>query len=523
MSETAVVIGSGFGGLAAAVRLRAMGWRVLVLEALDQPGGRARVFRQDGFTFDAGPTVITAPYLLEELFATAGRSMADYVELMPVDPFYRILFHDGSSFDYVGDEERLLAQIRALSPRDVDGYRRLAAHAERIFDVGYAQLADRPFGRIADMLRVLPQMLRLESFRTVHGLVARYIRDERLRQAFTFEPLLVGGNPFTTTSIYLLIHWLERKWGVHFARGGTTAIVHALVRLLGEMGVEVRTGAPVEEILVSNGRAAGVRLGDGSTVAAGLVVSNADPSWVYTRMLAPRHRPRHGDARVRRVRQSMSLFVGYFGSRRQYPELAHHTLVLGPRYRGLLDDIFRRRVLAKDFSLYLHAPTRSDPSLAPPGQEAFYVLSPVPNNRGGVDWEAERGPYFERVLEELERRLLPGIRGSIATSLTLTPLEFERDLRSVDGAAFGPEPVLTQSAWFRYHNRSGDVPGLYFVGAGTHPGGGVPGVLNSAKVLERIAPRPARPLPLPETAASRRDAEARREPRQFSPRLRVFA
>lgn len=503
MAETAVVIGSGFGGLAAAVRLRAMGWRVTVLEALDQPGGRARVFRQDGFTFDAGPTVITAPWLIEELFALAGRRMADYVELMPVDPFYRILFADGSQFDYVGDEERLLAQVRALSPRDVDGYRRLAAHAERIFDVGFTQLADQPFGRAADMLRVIPSMLRLESHRTVAGLVARYIRDERLRQAFTFEPLLVGGNPFTTTSIYLLIHWLERKWGVHFARGGTTAIVQALVRLLEELGVEVRTNAPVAEVLVSGGRTAGVRLEDGSTVDADLVVSNADPSWVYSRMLPARHRPRHRDARVRRMRQSMSLFVGYFGSRRQYPELAHHTIVLGPRYRGLLDDIFRKRVLARDFSLYLHAPTRSDPSMAPPGQEAFYVLSPVPNLRSGVDWEAERGPYFERVLEELEGRVLPGVRDEIATSLTLTPLEFERDLRSVDGAAFGPEPILRQSAYFRYHNQSPDVRGLYFVGAGTHPGGGVPGVLCSAKVLDRVAPRPARPLPLPNEMSAR--------------------
>src|SRR5215218_2649849 len=301
MSETAVVIGSGFGGLAAAVRLRAM-------------GGRVRVFRQDGFTFDAGPTVITAPYLLEELFALLGRSMADYVELMPVDPFYRILFHDGSRFDYVGDEERLLAGIHALSPRDVDGYRRLAAHAERIFDVGYAQLADRPFGRVADMLRVLPQMLRLESFGTVHGLVARYIKDERLRQAFTFEPLLVGGNPFTTTSIYLLIHWLERKWGVHFARGGTTSLVHALVRLLAELDVEVRLNTPVEEIIVRNGRVAGVRTAGGDTVPAQLVVSNGDPSHTYANLLPPAARKRNTDARVKRVRQSMSLFVGYFGS-----------------------------------------------------------------------------------------------------------------------------------------------------------------------------------------------------------------
>ncbi|HEU4561491.1 MAG TPA: phytoene desaturase [Longimicrobium sp.] len=498
MSETAVVIGSGFGGLAAAVRLRAMGWRVVVLEALDQPGGRARVFRQDGFTFDAGPTVITAPYLLEELFALVGRSLADYAELVPVDPFYRILFHDGSTFDYVGDEERLLEQIRRLSPGDVDGYRRLAAHAERIFDVGYTRLADQPFHRAATMLRVIPQMVRLQSHRTVYGLVSHYVRDERLRQALTFEPLLVGGNPFSTTSIYLLIHWLERKWGVHFAKGGTTALVGALVRLLDELEVEVRLNTPVDEIVVQNGRVAGVRTASGETIPASLVVSNADPSYVYGRMLPPHARRRHTDARVRRVRQSMSLFVAYFGSRRQYPELAHHTIVLGPRYKGLLDDIFRKRVLADDFSLYLHAPTRTDPTLAPEGHEAFYVLSPVPNNRSGVDWERERGPYFDRVLGELERRLLPGIRESLVSERFLTPREFEHDLRSVDGAAFGPEPILTQSAWFRYHNQSSDVPGLYFVGAGTHPGGGVPGVLSSAKVLERVAPRPERPVTLPE-------------------------
>ncbi|HEU0013403.1 MAG TPA: phytoene desaturase family protein [Longimicrobium sp.] len=496
-AERAVVIGSGFGGLAAAVRLRAMGYAVTVLEALDQPGGRARVFRRDGFTFDAGPTVITAPYLLDELFALAGRDMRDYLELMPVDPFYRILFPDGSRFDYVGDEERLLAQIAALSPRDVDGYRRLAAHAGRIFDVGYTRLADRPFDRPADMLRVIPQMIRLGSHRTVYGLVSKYIRDERLRRAFSFEPLLVGGNPFTTTSIYLLIHWLERKWGVHFARGGTTSIVHALVRLLGEMGAEVRMDSPVAEIVVRSGRAAGVVMEDGTRLAADLVVSNGDPTWTYQRMVAPAYRRRHADRALLRRRQSMSLFVAYFGARRTYPELAHHTIVLGDRYEGLLTDIFRRRVLADDFSLYLHAPTRSDPALAPSGHEAFYVLSPVPNNRSGVDWDFAAAPYFARIVEHLERRLLPGLGDAVVSPSFLTPYDFEHTLRTTDGAAFGLEPVLRQSAYFRYHNRSEDVAGLYFVGAGTHPGGGVPGVLNSAKVLERVVPRPAHPLPLP--------------------------
>ena len=487
MNESrAVVIGSGFGGLAIAVRLRALGFDVELLEALDSPGGRARAFQRDGFTFDAGPTVITAPYLLAELFTIAGREMSDYVDLLPVDPFYRVLFDDGSSFDYSGDEERLLAQIAAFEPRDVDGYRQLARRAEEIFDVGYAELADQPFDRLSDMLRVIPAMMRLESWRTVHGLVARYIRDERLRRVFTFEPLLVGGNPFEASSIYLLIHWLERKWGVHFARGGTGSIVTGLVTLLEEMGVRVRFGTPVESIEVSGGRVTGVRTATGELVRADVVVSNADPSFVYSRMLPSSARRHHTDRRVARVRQSMGLFVGYFGARAQYPELAHHTILLGKRYEGLLNDVFRRRVLADDFSLYLHAPARTDSSLAPDGSEAFYVLSPVPNNRSGIDWPRVADGYFDRVLEHLELRAMPGIRSAITTRFSMTPTDFEHTLRSVDGAAFGPEPLLRQSAWFRYHNRSEDVDGLYFVGAGTHPGGGVPGVLCSARVVERL-------------------------------------
>jgi phytoene desaturase len=486
MSRRAVVIGSGFGGLAAAVRLRVRGHDVTLVEALDQPGGRARVFRQDGFTFDAGPTVITAPHLLEELFELAGRDARDYYELVPVDPFYRIDFPDGSAFDYVGDDDRLFAQIAAFEPRDVDGYRALVDHARRIFEVGYEQLADRPFTRPADMLRVLPKMLQLRSHRSVYDVVASHIRDERLRQAFSFEPLLVGGDPFRTTSIYLLIHWLERKWGVHFARGGTTSIVHGLVRLLGELGVDVRLNSPVERITVRGGRAAGVELESGAFLPADVVVSNADPSWVYSRMIDPAQLRRNSRRRVGRVRQSMGLFVAYFGTDRTYPDLKHHTLVLGARYRGLLDDIFRRKVLADDMSLYLHAPTRTDPALAPAGHDAFYVLSPVPNNESGIDWSTRRDEYFERVLAELDRRVLPGVRDHIVTSRLLTPAEFESDLRSVHGSAFGPEPVLTQSAYFRYHNVCDDVGGLYFVGAGTHPGGGVPGVLCSAKVLDRV-------------------------------------
>jgi phytoene desaturase len=510
----AVVIGSGFGGLAAAVRLRARGYDVTVLEALDSLGGRARVFHRDGFTFDAGPTVITAPYLFDELFALAGRDARDYFELMPVDPFYRILFHEGGSFDFVGDEERLIAEIERLSPRDVDGYRRLAERARAIFDVGYTKLADQPFDRLSAMLRVVPSMVRLESFRSVHGLVSRYIRDERLRQVFTFEPLLVGGNPFRTTSIYLLIHWLERRWGVYFAKGGTGAIVAALAELLDELGVAVETNAPVERIEVDAGRVTGVVVEDGRRIPADVVVANADPSMVYRDLIDAKHRARHGDNAVNRVKQSMSLFVGYFGVQRTYPDLAHHTIVLGPRYEDLLEDIFERRVLADDFSLYLHAPTRTDASLAPPGHENFYVLSPVPNNKSGVDWSARGREYFDRILAELERRVIPGVRSEIVTRQMMTPDDFEHTLRSADGAAFGPEPLLTQSAWFRYHNRSPDVQGLYFVGAGTHPGAGVPGVLCSAKVLDRVVPPPERSahqrrFELPQPA--RRRANAFRE------------
>ncbi|MGF1509861.1 MAG: phytoene desaturase [Myxococcota bacterium] len=488
--SSAVVIGSGFGGLAAAIRLRGMGHPVTLLEARDQPGGRAGVFKDDGFIFDAGPTVITAPYLIDELFEAVGRSRSDYVDLLPVDPFYRIDFHDGSKFDYVGDEDRLMEGIRSFNPKDVDNYQRLVKEIRKIFDIGYLQLSDVPFDRLVDMLKVIPDLLRLGSYRSVYSFVARYIEDERLRQVLTFQPLLVGGNPFKVTSIYTLIHWLERTWGVHFARGGTTALVQALVKVFQDAGGEVRYNAPVENIEVENGEAKAVRLASGERIPCRFVVSNADPSFVYTRLIDPEHRRKHTDRAVGRRRQSMSLFVAYFGTDRTYEDLAHHTIVLGPRYESLLKDIFDRRVLADDFSLYLHAPTRTDPSVAPGGCENFYVLSPVPNQKSGIDWSAEGPRYLERVFEELERRGVPGLREHLVTHRFVTPEYFETELRSVDGAAFGLEPLLTQSAWFRYHNRSEDVGGLYFVGASTHPGAGIPGVISTAKVMEKLVPRP---------------------------------
>ncbi|MEL7368568.1 MAG: phytoene desaturase [Myxococcota bacterium] len=487
-----VVIGSGFGGLAAAIRLRAMGHKTIVLEARDQPGGRAGVFLQDGFSFDAGPTVITAPYLIRELFELVGRDMRDYLELVPIDPFYRIDFHDGSVFDYVGDSDRLIERIREFNPADVDNYDRMVKKMKAIFDVGYLQLADVPFDRLMDMIKVIPDLLKLESYRSVYSFVARHIQDERLRQVFTFQPLLVGGNPFKVTSIYTLIHWLEREWGVHFAMGGTTSIVKALVGLLEEIDVPVRLNAPVEEIEVDDNRqATAVRLQGGERIPCKFIVSNADPSTVYTRMIDKAIRRKNTDRAVDRKKQSMSLFVAYFGTKKTYPELAHHTIVLGPRYKGLLTDIFDRKVLADDFSLYLHAPTRTDPGLAPAGHENFYVLSPVPNDESGIDWDEVGPAYLERILEGLEQRCIPGLRENIVSMKYVTPSYFRQDLRSYKGAAFGIEPVLTQSAWFRYHNRSEDVDGLYFVGASTHPGAGVPGVLSTAKVMEKQVPRPS--------------------------------
>jgi phytoene desaturase len=487
----AVVVGAGFGGLAAAIRLGALGYRVTVLEQRDQPGGRAYVYRQDGFVFDGGPTVITAPFLFEELWALCGRRLADDIDLRPVDPFYRIRFHEGGTFDYRGDATSMREQIAALSPRDVDGYERLMEMSRRIFEVGFERLAHVPFSSWTDMARIVPDMLRLRSYRTVWGLVSSFVRDERLRQVLSFHPLLVGGNPFDTTSIYALICWLERKWGVWFPMGGTGSLVQGMVRLIEGRGDEVRCGVAVERIVVEHGRATGVELADGTRVSADIVVSNADAGWLHKHLL-PENTPRKwNDAKLERARYSMSLFVWYFGTDRRYEDVAHHTILLGPRYRGLLDDIFRHKRLAEDFSLYLHRPTATDPSLAPAGHDAFYVLSPVPHLDADVDWQTEAEPYRRRIEAHLAQTVLPDLPARVVSSRTLTPLGFRDDLLSLKGAAFGFEPVLGQSAYFRPHNRSPDVEGLFLVGAGTHPGAGVPGVLSSAKVLEAIVPRPS--------------------------------
>lgn len=484
----AVVIGSGFGGLAAAVRLGARGYRVTVIDKLDQPGGRAYVHRRGGHVFDAGPTVVTAPFLFEELWTLCGKRMEDDIDLRPVTPFYRIRFDDGQSFDYTGDAAAMRAEVGRLAPDDVAGYERFLAMSEEIFKVGFEELAHVPFSRWTDMARIVPDMVKLQSYRTVYGLVSKYVKDDRLRQVLSFHPLLVGGNPFSTTSIYTLIAFLERKWGVHFPVGGTGSLVRGLVGLIEGQGGAVRLSTEVSQILVENGRARGVLLSTGERIDADVVVSNADSAWTYRYLVPGEARRRWTDRKIDRANYSMSLFVWYFGTKRKYEDVAHHTILLGPRYKGLLEDIFVRHVLADDFSLYLHRPTATDPSLAPEGRDTFYVLSPVPNLKSGTDWQVETERYRQRVERYLERSILPGLSANLTESLTMNPQDFQDRLLSFRGAAFGIEPVLTQSAFFRPHNESEDIQRLYLVGAGTHPGAGLPGVLSSARVLDRVVP-----------------------------------
>lgn len=481
-SRKAIVIGSGFGGLAAAIRLQSAGIQTTIFEKRDLPGGRAYVYRDKGFTFDAGPTVITAPECLEELFSLSGRRMSDYIELMPVTPFYRLFWEDGFKFDYTNDMTETLEQIRGLSPRDVKGYQDFLAYSKEVFAEGYTKLAHVPFLNWWSMIRVAPQLVKLGAYRSVYSTVAKFIKDEHLRQAFSFHSLLVGGNPFTTSSIYTLIHYLERNWGVFFPRGGTGALVRALVKLFEDLGGQIRYQAEIERIVTEGSRVSGVRLASGETLPCDICVSNADVVHTYRDMLKDAPAARTKTKKLLNMNQSMSLVVIYFGTKKRYPQLAHHNVLFGPRYKGLLRDIFANGRLPEDFSLYLHAPTVSDPSLAPEGCEAFYVLSPVSNlGKLEIDWAKEGPVYADKILSYLEERYLPGLRENLVTQRIFTPADFKHELNAHQGAAFSLEPVLTQSAFFRTHNRDENLRGLYVVGAGTHPGAGVPGVVNSAK------------------------------------------
>jgi len=488
---SAIVIGSGFGGLAAAVRLSCRGYRVTVLEKLDAPGGRAYVHRQDGFTFDAGPTIITAPFMLEELWAMCGRRLSDDVELRPLDPFYRIRYVDGSHFDYSGDPAKMRAEVARLSPSDVDGYDRFLIEAEQCYQLGFEKLGSIAYDTLGDLFAAVPSLIRMRGWRTMHSMVAHYMKDPRLRAAFSLQTLLIGGNPFSVTCVYSLINALERRAGVHWAMGGTGSLVRGLVSLLEGQGGSIRYEAEVRRITVQNGRATGVELANGEILQSDIVVSNADMAWTYRHLIDASHRRHWTDRRLERGKYSMSLFVWYFGVKRTYPDVPHHMMLLGPRYKALLNDIFNRHKVADDFSLYLHRPTATDASMAPAGCDAFYVLSPVPHLDSGTDWPAFAETYRARIAEALDRTVLPGFERDIVTSRITTPLDFQDRLLSYKGAAFGLEPILLQSAWFRPHNRSEDIDRLYMVGAGTHPGAGVPGVLMSAKALDSVVPHPS--------------------------------
>lgn len=491
MNQKVIIIGSGFGALGAAARLAARGYDVEIFEKRDKPGGRAYVFEQDGFKFDGGPTVVTAPFMFDDIFAAADRRREEYVTFTPLDPFYRIFDHTGRGFDYNDDPEFIADQIRQWNPADADGYHRFMQSTQAIFQKGFVELADQPFLTVGDMLRVAPDLIRLQSHKSVYRYVSQFIESEFLRRCFTFHPLLIGGNPFDSSSIYAMIHYLEREWGIHYVMGGTGALVAALVQLIEELGGRFHYNTEVAEIIVDGRRATGIRLGDGTTHRADHVISNADVAWTYLNMIPSQARGvRNSDLRYRKLtRYSMSLVVIYFGTKKLYRhdgKLAHHNIILSERYQGLLADIFKAKQLPKDFSLYLHMPTLTDPSIAPDGHESFYVLSPVPHLGADVDWATAAKPYRDAIMQFLEDNYLPDLQANIVSEHMIDPRHFEQTLNSHLGAAFSIEPVLTQSAWFRPHNRSEDFDNLYFVGAGTHPGAGLPGVLSSSKIAEDL-------------------------------------
>ena len=487
-APVALVIGSGFGGLAAAVRMCAKGWRVQVLEKLNAPGGRARVMRVDGYTFDAGPTIITVPFLLEELWSLAGRKLADDVELRSVDPFYRIRFDDGDHFDYSGDPERMRDEVLRIDPTAGPGYAAFMAEADLCYALGFEALGCQAFDSIGDLLKAVPSMARMKGWRSLHAMVATHIKHPKLRQALSLQSLLIGGNPFSVTCVYSLINALERRFGVHWAMGGTGALVNGLVDVIEGMGGSLRTGAEVRRIDVNQGRVSGVTLATGETIPADIVVCNADTAWTYKNLIDPQHRKVWTNAKVEKGKYSMSLFVWYFGTNKRFDDVPHHMMLLGPRYEALLTDIFKNYHLPEDFSLYLHRPTATEAAMAPAGCDTFYVLAPVPNLQSGTDWATHAEPYRAAIAKALEETVLPNLSEHLTASFMTTPQDFHDKLLSYQGAAFGLEPILLQSAWFRPHNLSEDIQNLFMVGASTHPGAGIPGVLMSAKALETVLP-----------------------------------
>ena len=491
----AVVIGAGLGGLASAMRLGAMGYRVTVCDLLDVPGGRGSALWRDGHRFDLGPTIVTVPQVFRELWAACGRDFDADVDLRALDPFYEIRWPDGSHFTARQSTEAMRAEIARLSPSDVAGYDRFLADSEARYRFGFEDLGRRPMNRLGDLIRVLPTFARMRADRSVYAHAARRVRDERLRMALSFHPLFIGGDPFNVTSMYILVSHLEKAFGVHYAMGGVAEIARKMAEVIEGQGGRLRMGVEVDEIVLRRGRAAGVRLASGDVIPSDIVVSNADAGHTYTRLLRNHLKRRWTDRRLSRARWSMGLFVWYFGTkgtRERWRDVGHHTILNGPRYRELVSDIFRAGTLAEDMSLYIHRPSVTDPGVAPPGDDTFYVLSPVPHlgHKAQVNWTVERDRYRERMADILEAQLLPGLRAHLGPEEILTPSDFQTRYLSPFGSGFSIEPRILQSAWFRPHNVSEEVPGLFLAGAGTHPGAGLPGVISSAEVLAKLVPVP---------------------------------
>ena len=487
MTKKVIVVGSGFGGLASALRLKARGYDVTLIEKHPDLGGRARVFKKGNFTYDGGPTVITAPYLFDELFSLFNKRISDYVEIVPLDLWYRFVFNDGRSFNYSGDEKSMEREIKKFSDKDFKGYNQLVAFTEKIFNKGFTDLSDKPFNNFTFMLKQIPALLKLKSYKSVYKLVSKFISNESLRRVFSMHPLLVGGNPFTTTSIYTLILFLEKKWGIHYSMGGTGNVVKALEKLMLEEGIKIIKDAEVTEIITENKKVKSIKINNSKIIECNYVICNSDPPNVYKNLIKSKNNYNYLFKRkMRRMDYSMGLFVYYFGSKKQYKDVAHHTIYFGKTYENHLKKIFENKVLSEDISYYLHRPSATDPNMAPEGQDAFYVLVPVPNNLSNINWSNEGERFKNLVLDKMDKTVLPGIKQNVVSDFYLTPDYFEKDLATLYGSGFSIQPKFSQSAYFRFHNQSEIFKNLYFVGAGTHPGAGIPGVISSAKVLEKF-------------------------------------